>query len=165
MVIIAQNTDEVRKFRGEAVVIDFFRFSTTLTALCLRSKVIRIFSDEKKAILKANCKSTDIFSEKKLNVDKFDNSPYLAYTSNLSDMVFIVIESGSKAVMACVSASKIIIASLSNITAAKYLKSSSQIMIIPACIFFNTNHFGDFIFSEMFKKFIEEGEIDVDFII
>ncbi|MCX7641289.1 MAG: 2-phosphosulfolactate phosphatase [Elusimicrobiales bacterium] len=160
MIGIAQKVEDVYLFRDTCVIIDFFRFSTTIAALVWRNKNILVFSDEGK-ILGLSDKYT-VFSEKILDINKFDNSPYLAYTQDFNNDVIVLTESGSKAIMACKNAQSVIIASFSNIDCVKqYLKNKSEILIIPACIFFNKDHKEDFIFSRYFLSYLNN-EIDLD---
>jgi phosphosulfolactate phosphohydrolase-like enzyme len=94
---------------------------------------------------------------KDLSVKKFDNSPYLAKTENIKDNIIVITSSGSKAVIAAKNAEKIIIGSLCNITSVRrYVKELNRdVMIVPACIFFNKKHIEDFIVSEFIRDYID----------
>jgi len=157
-ITIAKDVKDVLSFNGICVIVDFFRFSTTVTALVWRNKYVRVYSDEKKVIdfLKNN-NNFDVFSEKDLSIRKFDNSPYLALYENIKDNVIIITNSGSKAVLGAKN-SEIIIGSLCNISSVKnhLYKKDKEIMIVPACIFFNPLHIEDFLISEFMRDFFEE---------
>lgn len=160
---LAEKIEDVLDFKGVCVVIDFFRFSTTVSALLSRQKNIVVCSEVKKAY-EFYQNGYSIFSEKELELSRFDNSPYLAYTSNFGVNVCVITESGSKAVMACKNACDIVIASLSNASAVKrYIYGKSDVLIIPACIFFNRSHIEDFIFSKYLKDYInDKKDLDVN---
>ncbi len=164
-ITIAKNKEEVFEFKKIAVVVDFFRFSTTVNALLSRKKNILIYSDEEKALrFWEKNGDYDIFSEKDLKIEKFDNSPHLALTEKTKDNLIVLTNSGSKAVMASAKAEKIIIASLCNISALKkyLIKSSEDVMIVPACIFFDQKHVEDFFASRFIKDYLITGLGDVD---
>ncbi|HOL62623.1 MAG TPA: 2-phosphosulfolactate phosphatase, partial [Elusimicrobiales bacterium] len=124
-----------------------------------------IYSDEEKALrFWEKNGDYDIFSEKDLKIEKFDNSPHLALTEETKDNLIVLTNSGSKAVMASAKAEKIIIASLCNISALKkyLIKSSEDVMVVPACIFFDQKHVEDFLVSRFIKDYIITGLGDVD---
>lgn len=159
-ITIAKNKEEVFDFEKIVAVVDFFRFSTTVNALLSRKKNILIYSEEEKALrFWEKNRDYDIFSEKDLKIKKFDNSPYLAMTKETKDNLIVLTNSGSKAVMASAKAEKIIITSLCNISAfKKYLiKSNKDVMIVPACIFFDQKHVEDFFASLFIKDYIITG--------
>jgi len=166
-IVIAKNKNEVYNFKGVGIVVDFFRFSTTVSALVYRNKNVKIYSDEKKVLKNFRYdKNFDIFSEKYFLVNKFDNSPYLALNSDIKENVVVITNSGSKAVLALKNATKIIIASFCNIS---YVKSAVnfenyETMIVPACIFFDRSHVEDFIVSKFIKDFFEDRKIDIKII-
>jgi|YNPMSStandDraft_2_1061718.scaffolds.fasta_scaffold00372_7 phosphosulfolactate phosphohydrolase-like enzyme len=153
---IAKDLKDVLSFNGICVIVDFFRFSTTVIALVWRNKYVRVYSDEKKFIDFLKNNNFDVFSEKDFPIKKFDNSPYLALYENIKDNVIVITNSGSKAVLGAKN-SEIIIGSLCNISSVKnYLdKKDKEIMIVPACIFFNPLHIEDFLISEFMKDFFE----------
>ena len=153
---IAKDLKDVLSFNGICVIVDFFRFSTTVIALVWRNKYVRVYSDEKKFIDFLKNNNFDVFSEKDFPIKKFDNSPYLALYENIKDNVIVITNSGSKAVLGAKN-SEIIIGSLCNISSVKnYLdKKDKEIMIVPAYIFFNPLHIEDFLISEFMKDFFE----------
>lgn len=163
-ILIAKEKEDVYNFGGLSVVVDFFRFSTTINALLTRNKKIRVYSDEKEVIDFINKnKNWDLFSEKNLNIARFDNSPHLALKMALKDNIIVVTNSGSKALLACRKSSKIIIGSLCNISSIKksLLNFEKEVILIPACIFFNKNHVEDFFACEFIKDYIEGKNMDL----
>ncbi|MEF3280614.1 MAG: 2-phosphosulfolactate phosphatase [Elusimicrobiota bacterium] len=161
---IAKKNEEVESFKDIIIVVDFFRFSTTINALVSKRKKIFVFADENKAIDFYNQnKKFSFFSEKDLNIRKFDNSPYLSLSEKINSNVIVVTNSGSKAVLASKNAYKIIISSLCNITKTKefILKNNRKVLIVPACIFFNRDHVEDFYASEFLKNFFENKKTDL----
>lgn len=162
---IADNPETAKNFTGVNVIVDFFRFSTTVSVLVNRGVDVKIFSDEKLAVsyyIKNN--DYDFFSEKDINnVNRYDNSPYLASISN-SEKAVIVTNSGSKAVMASENACKIIIASLCNINAVKkYIKNCNKdVLLVPACVFFDTSHVEDFIACKYYSEYFLDKADNID---
>ncbi len=162
---VAESIKEVESFGGVGIVVDFFRFSTTINSLISRNCKVFVFADEKKAIDFYNKnKNYSFFSEKDLEVEKFDNSPYLALTENISSDIIVVTNSGSKAVMAFKNAYKVLISSLCNITRTKEFikKIQKDILIVPACIFFNKAHVEDFYVSRFMKNFFEDKDFNIE---
>ncbi len=167
---IAFDKDEVYDFSGTAIVIDLFRFSCTLACLVKRGKKeIKIFSDRENAVLyHRNNPGGEFFSEMDISeIEKFDNSPYLALEkSNPDSPAVIVTNSGSKAVMACRKAGEIYIAGFHNLPVLleKLKNSSENILIVPACIFYNREHKEDFIAAQAFYKSFMDGVCDREII-
>lgn len=163
---VAFDKDEVYDFCGCAVVIDLFRFSCTLACLVKRGKKdIKIFSDKESAVLwHIKNPGGEFFSEMEISeIEKFDNSPYLAIEkSNPNSCAIIVTNSGSKAVMACRKAKEIYIAGFHNmpVLLEKLKDSSESILIVPACIFYNRDHKEDFIAANAFYKSFMDGICD-----
>ncbi|MBP7795558.1 MAG: 2-phosphosulfolactate phosphatase [Elusimicrobiales bacterium] len=163
---IAKNQYDVKNFKGIAIVIDFFRFSSTVVALLQRGKRIKVFSDEKIALdfYKAN-NNYDFFSERKIDIKKYDNSPYLAMTEDIKNDVIVLTNSGSKAVNACINASVIIIATLSNIESVKrYLSSKTDdVLIVPAYIFYDITNSEDQIVAKHIADYLlSDSKIDMN---
>lgn len=168
-IAIAKNQYDVKNFKGIAIVIDFFRFSSTVVALLSRGRKIKVFSDEKIALdfYKAN-NNYDFFSERKIDIKKYDNSPYLAMTENIKDDVIVLTNSGSKAVNACLNASTIIIATLSNIESVKkYISSKSDdILIVPAYLFYDiTNSEDPIVATYVADYLLSDAKIDLNALI
>lgn len=158
MIFLAKDIEEVIEFDGINVIVDFFRFSTTVAALCSRFKKIKVFDDEMKLFSFLTFNYMSVFSEKSLSIEKIDNSPYLAYTTDYSDEVAIITQSGSKAVMASKNAKEVVILSLTNLDSVKnYLKTKREdMLLVPACIFFNKAHVEDIIFCEYFLRYFND---------
>jgi phosphosulfolactate phosphohydrolase-like enzyme len=162
---IASDSNDVKKFNGTAIIIDFFRFSSTIISLLTYKRKIKIFADEKKAVdfYKMN-PDYDFFSEREIDIKKYDNSPYLALKKDIKNNVIVLTNSGSKAVNACVSASDIVIATVSNISAVKkyLLSAENEILIIPACIFYDITNCEDFIAARYISDYlVSDSEIDI----
>ncbi|MEW5952107.1 MAG: 2-phosphosulfolactate phosphatase [Elusimicrobiota bacterium] len=163
---IAFEQKEVFDFDYAAVVIDLFRFSCTLACLLEKGKKeVKIFSDKEYAVLyHRNNPGGEFFSEIDIdNIEKFDNSPYLALNkSDPSKPAVIVTNSGSKAVMACRKAEEIFVAGFHNLPflMEKLKNYQKDILIVPACIFYNRNHSEDFIAAEAFYNSLSKGVCD-----
>lgn len=163
-IFIAKNKEDVYGFRETVLIVDFFRFSTTLNALLFRKKKIFIYDDENKVIefVKKNS-DYDVFSEKDLDIKKFDNSPFLALNREVKDKVIVITNSGSKATLSAKNAREIIIGSICNITAVKkHIENSKKdVLIVPAALFFNTSHIEDFMVCEFLRDYITVNNGDV----
>ncbi len=150
---IAFDIKEVVSFEGSAVVVDIFRFSTTLCALLASGrKRVYVYSNPELALMKSKIDGFDLFSEIELDTPRrFDNSPFLALEGkNLKDEALIVTRAGSPTVMSLRRAGKILIGCFANMPfLVDYLKDEKDsILIVPACIFYNREHVEDFIGCE-----------------
>ncbi|MCG2725804.1 MAG: 2-phosphosulfolactate phosphatase [Elusimicrobia bacterium] len=153
--------------------------NTVCALMASGRKNIRIYSDPKCAIAAKKIeKNVDLFSEmdfpfvnyydnpttclspkgrlKKMGgacdaaSGWWDNSPYLAMNlAGTCKDAIIVTRSGSKTVMASVSAKEIIIGCFANMPClCEYvLKNKMDTLIAPACLFYDRNHTEDFICS------------------
>lgn len=167
---IAFDKEEVFDFSYIAIVIDLFRFSSTIACLIKSGKKdIKVFASKEEALLYyRNNPAAEFFSEIDIeNIQKFDNSPFQALNeSHPLKPAIVVTNSGSKAVMACRRAKEVLIAGFHNLPQTlSYLNQSKEdILIVPACIFYNRNHVEDFIAAEAFHKSIIENSVDEEMI-
>ena len=150
---VAYAADEVKNWTERIIVVDLFRFSNTVCALMASGrKNIKIYSNLKCALIaKEIAKDVDLFSEIDFPaLDRYDNSPYLAmnFTDASKDAIIITC-SGSKAVLASVSAREVIIGCFANLPCiCEYAeKNKMNTLIVPACIFYDRSHVEDFICS------------------
>jgi phosphosulfolactate phosphohydrolase-like enzyme len=162
---IASEPQDARAWRGRGIVVDLFRFSTTVCALLKSGRGdIRICSGPAyAAAVKAVEKGSDLFSEIDFppEVDKYDNSPYIAlYASAASRPALIVTNSGSPAVMSLVSAEEILIACFANLPfAAEYCRAKPMdTLIVPACLFYDRKHVEDVICAGALSEAIAGGD-------
>lgn len=151
---IAETVEKAKRWTQRSIVVDLFRFSTTVCALLESGhKQIRICANPKYAVAIKNVeKNLDLFSEIDLgpSVTKYDNSPYDAlYSSDKSKPVLIVTSSGSPAVLSLEKSKEILIACFVNMPyVVEYILSNKMdTLIIPACIYYNRSHVEDFICS------------------
>jgi len=167
---IAFDKEEVFNFTSTAIVIDLFRFSCTIACLIKSGKKdIKVFKSKEEAILfYRNNPESEFFSEINIeDIEKFDNSPFQALNeSHPLKPAIVVTNSGSRAVMACSRAKEILIAGFHNLPQLlSYLSQrEDDILIVPACIFYNRNHVEDFIAAEAFHKSIIENSVDREII-
>ncbi|MBI4655708.1 MAG: 2-phosphosulfolactate phosphatase [Elusimicrobia bacterium] len=152
---IARTTQEASKWTERSVVVDLFRFSTTLCALLKTGrKDIRVFSSPRYALSIKNLeKNAELFSEMDLGpgVKKRDNSPYEALLeSDPSKAALIVTCSGARAVISLGKSKQILSGCLANLPyLTAYLSAyPMDTLIVPACIYYDAGHIEDVICAE-----------------
>ena len=159
---IALEQREARAWRGRGIVIDLFRFSNTVCALLKSGRCgIRVYAEPARAAaVKAVEKGSDLFSEIDFppEVDKYDNSPYLALHGSASDRpALIVTNSGSPAVMSLSAAGEVLIGCFANMPfIARYCRENPMdTLIVPACLFYDIKHVEDVICARALSDAVE----------
>ena len=159
---IAYEPREARAWQGRGIVIDLFRFSSTVCALLKSGRGdVRVYpAPAGAASAKALETESDLFSEIDFppEVEKYDNSPYTAlYASDASRPALIVTNSGSPAVMSLVTAEEILIGCFANMPfVAQYCRANPMdTLIVPACLYYDRKHVEDFICARSFVDAIE----------
>jgi len=143
-------------------VVDLFRFSCTVACLLESGKKnIEIFSNPDLAAARyRTLKNAELFSEMALPVSgQFDNSPYKVMTaSDPAKTAVVVTCSGAKAVMNSVNAGEIVIGGFHNLNyVVEYLKKrEEEILLVPACVFYDRKHVEDFIACEAFYSVLTQ---------
>jgi phosphosulfolactate phosphohydrolase-like enzyme len=160
IISIPRTKSECAKWKHTAVVIDVLRFSTTVCALLSKTgKKIFLFPKKAHALkYKRKNPKYELFSELDFkNVDKFDNSPYLAIRkSNPKVPKIIVTSSGTPAVMALKNSREILIGCFANLpTLLKHLSKRKRIMLVPASMF-HVWHIEDFLCANVIRTALQE---------
>src|SRR5208282_216612 len=136
--VLRRRWDLYPPHRGTAVVIDALRFSTTLCALVTAGRHdIRVTDTPETLLQTSGLKSADVFSELdfKFPGRRFDNSPELALRNGRSGRIaYVTTTTGSKALLACCGASRVLIGGFANFSAVlkRLRKVRGKIWFVPA---------------------------------
>lgn len=156
---IALDPEQSRAWRGRGIVVDLFRFSTTVCALVESGRRdVRVYAAAAMALAaRGREKGADLFSEIDLGpgVEQYDNSPYTAlYGSDPSRPAFSVTNSGSPAAASLLLADEILIACFANFPAlAAYCRANPRpALIVPACLFYDMRHVEDLICARALEE-------------